>query len=43
MVSAPPVGWPRDRINDYLDWGKAVVDELRGVDPQLEAMFDRAY
>jgi len=43
MVSAPPVGWPRDRINDYLDWGKAVVDELRGVDPQLEALFDRAY
>jgi hypothetical protein len=27
----------------YLIWAKEVVDEVRGVNPQLERMFDRLY
>ena len=39
----PPEGWPVSRLNGYLDWGKAVVDQIRGSHAQLEALFDQAY
>ncbi|MGB3298175.1 MAG: HD domain-containing protein [Phormidesmis sp.] len=43
MISAPPKGWSTLRIDDYLEWGNAVVNQIRGIHPQLEALFDRAY
>lgn len=43
MADAPPVGWPLERRQGYFDWAKAVVDGLRGVNPALEAAFDRVY
>ena len=43
VAAAPPEGWPVARLNSYLDWGKAVVDKIRGSHAQLEALFDQAY
>lgn len=40
IAAAPPTGWDDVRKNDYFDWAKKVVDGLRGVHPQLEAIFD---
>ena len=43
MVVSPPTGWPLERRREYFDWAKAVVDPMRGVHPELEALFDRQY
>lgn len=43
VVSSPPADWSLDRKRDYFDWAKRVIDQLRGVHPQLEAAFDGAY
>src|SRR5712692_350332 len=38
----PPVGWSVDRKLEYLAWAERVVAGCRGVNPRLEAAFDRA-
>ena len=38
-----PADWSLDRRQEYFDWAKQVIDELRGVHPVLEALFDEAY
>jgi guanosine-3',5'-bis(diphosphate) 3'-pyrophosphohydrolase len=38
-----PEGWSTARIDEYFNWSKSVVDQVRGVCPDLEARFDRAY
>jgi guanosine-3',5'-bis(diphosphate) 3'-pyrophosphohydrolase len=43
MATSPPAGWPDQRRREYFDWAKAVIDQLRGASPKLEAVFDRAY
>lgn len=43
VVEDPPADWPITRRKEYLDWGKAVVDGLRGVHPGLEQAFDEIY
>lgn len=43
IANCPPVGWPLERRQEYFDWARQVVDQVRGVHPQLEAMFDAAY
>jgi guanosine-3',5'-bis(diphosphate) 3'-pyrophosphohydrolase len=43
MVASPPAGWPLKRKLEYFEWAKAVIDELRGAHPRLEALFDSAY
>lgn len=43
MASAPPDGWSASRVDDYLEWGKQVIDQIRGRHAQLEALFDMAY
>jgi guanosine-3',5'-bis(diphosphate) 3'-pyrophosphohydrolase len=40
---SPPVGWDLARRQGYFDWARAVVDQLRGTHPRLEALFDAAY
>lgn len=40
---APPEGWPITRIDEYLEWGKAVIAPIRGTHAQLERLFDQAY
>jgi guanosine-3',5'-bis(diphosphate) 3'-pyrophosphohydrolase len=40
---SPPVGWDLTRRQGYFDWAKAVIDQIRGTHPKLEAQFDAAY
>ena len=39
----PPSDWSNQRKQEYFDWAKAVVDQLRGANPKLEELFDTAY
>ncbi len=43
VATAPPDGWPVSRLDAYLEWGKAVIDNIRGSHAQLEDLFDQAY
>lgn len=43
VASSPPDGWPLSRQQEYFDWAKTVVDNLRGHNPTLERLFDEAY
>ena len=43
MVNNPPSDWDLQRRQEYFDWAKAVIDQLRGVHGPLEAVFDQAY
>jgi (p)ppGpp synthase/HD superfamily hydrolase len=38
----PPPDWPIDRQRAYVQWGRDVVQGLRGASPVLEAQFNRA-
>jgi (p)ppGpp synthase/HD superfamily hydrolase len=42
IVASPPAGWSIERRLDYLAWGRAVAEGLRGVHAGLEAEFDAA-
>ncbi|MCW9056209.1 MAG: HD domain-containing protein [Gammaproteobacteria bacterium] len=41
-INSPPT-WSLERRQEYFDWAKQVIDQLRGVHPQLEGIFDEAY
>ena len=43
VATAPPDRWDLQRRQEYFDWGKRVIDRLRGAHPALEAVFDDAY
>jgi GTP diphosphokinase / guanosine-3',5'-bis(diphosphate) 3'-diphosphatase len=43
VVQDPPKGWPLQRKQEYFDWAKSVVDQIRGTNPALEAAFTKAY
>ena len=46
VLVVPKVGhirWDQTRRQEYFDWAKRVVDQLRGVHPGLESAFDIAY
>jgi (p)ppGpp synthase/HD superfamily hydrolase len=43
ILASPPVGWNRRRRLEYFRWAAQVVDRCRGVSPELEAAFDRAW
>ena len=43
MADHPPANWDRQRRQEYFDWSKQVIDQLRGVHEKLEATFDQAY
>ncbi len=38
-----PEGWSKERIDEYFNWSKRVIDQVRGACPPLEARFDRAF
>jgi GTP diphosphokinase / guanosine-3',5'-bis(diphosphate) 3'-diphosphatase len=40
---SPPADWSLERKRDYFDWAKRVVDQMRGVHPRLEQLFDAEY
>lgn len=43
MAIAPPLAWSLERQREYCDWGKRVVDRMRGTHAVLEMLFDQAY
>lgn len=43
VLASPPAGWSLARQQRYFDWAREVVDQVRGVNPKLERMFDRLY
>ena len=43
LLASPPVGWNRRRRLEYFQWAAQVVERCRGVSPELEAAFDRAW
>jgi guanosine-3',5'-bis(diphosphate) 3'-pyrophosphohydrolase len=43
VADCPPPDWSLQRRQAYFDWSRDLVDRLRGVHPQLEAVFDAAY
>jgi guanosine-3',5'-bis(diphosphate) 3'-pyrophosphohydrolase len=40
MAAHPPQGWSLERRRKYFDWATEVIDQLRGVHPELERRFD---
>lgn len=43
ILASPPANWPLDRKQQYFDWARQVVDQVRGTHPVLETAFDREY
>lgn len=43
IIASPPVRWSLERKREYFDWAKAVIDQLRGTNAKLEALFDEIY
>jgi guanosine-3',5'-bis(diphosphate) 3'-pyrophosphohydrolase len=43
VIGSPPAGWSLERKQEYFDWAKRVVDELRGTNARLERTFDALY
>jgi guanosine-3',5'-bis(diphosphate) 3'-pyrophosphohydrolase len=43
ILGSPPADWPLARKLQYFDWAYKVVAGLRGVHPQLEAIFDATH
>lgn len=41
ITNSPPPDWSLQRRLDYLVWAEKVVAGLRGINPQLEDLFDR--
>jgi GTP diphosphokinase / guanosine-3',5'-bis(diphosphate) 3'-diphosphatase len=43
VSSNPPPSWSLQRRQEYFEWAKKVIDQLRGTDAHLESIFDEAY
>jgi (p)ppGpp synthase/HD superfamily hydrolase len=42
LMSSPPVGWDEQRRREYLRWTEQVVAGCRGVNQELEDLYDAA-
>jgi guanosine-3',5'-bis(diphosphate) 3'-pyrophosphohydrolase len=40
IIASPPAEWSAERKQAYFDWAAQVVAGLRGIHPELEAVFD---
>jgi guanosine-3',5'-bis(diphosphate) 3'-pyrophosphohydrolase len=40
IIASPPAEWSAERKQAYFDWAAQVVAGLRGIHPELEALFD---
>ena len=40
IIASPPAEWSTERKQAYFDWAAQVVAGLRGIHPELEAVFD---
>jgi guanosine-3',5'-bis(diphosphate) 3'-pyrophosphohydrolase len=43
IIASPPEGWSLQRKQEYFDWAKSVVDQVRGTNAKLERRFDQLY
>ncbi|GAB4214774.1 MAG: HD domain-containing protein [Synechococcales cyanobacterium] len=43
LIVAPPLNWSLQRKQEYFEWAKSVVDQIRGTHATLEGIFDQAY
>ncbi len=43
VVQDPPTKWSLKRKQEYFDWAKEVVDQIRGTHAELESAFDAAF
>ena len=43
MIVAPPANWSNKRKYEYVQWGKRVIDPIRGTHSELENLFDEVY
>lgn len=43
VINNPPADWTLVRRQEYFDWARRVIDQVRGVHPGLEALFDDVY
>ncbi len=43
VVGDPPDGWSLQRRQEYFDWAKSVVDQIRRTSVELEKAFDAAF
>ena len=41
IIHAPPKDWSRQRCQEYVLWSEKVVAGLRGINPPLEAYYDK--
>ena len=43
ILAHPPAKWSEERKQEYFDWAKRVVDQVRGANPGLARKFNRVY
>ena len=43
MAEHPPAHWPLERKQEYYDWAREVIDQMRGTNEVLEKLFDIEY
>ena len=43
VAERPPAKWDLQRRQEYFEWARRVIDQLRGAHAGLEAAFDAAY
>jgi len=43
IISTPPKDWSIERKQEYFDWSKCVIDQIRGTNIALENIFDLTY
>jgi (p)ppGpp synthase/HD superfamily hydrolase len=43
ILASPPSDWSAQRKREYFDWATQVVAQCRGINVQLEELFDRVY
>ena len=43
ILASPPSNWPGFRKQQYFEWAKQVVDQVRDANPSLAAKFDAEY
>ncbi len=43
ILNSPPANWSLQRKQEYFDWAKRVVDQIRTASPALATVFDDIY
>jgi guanosine-3',5'-bis(diphosphate) 3'-pyrophosphohydrolase len=43
IAATPPADWDMNRKQEYFNWAKEVVDQVRGTNAGLERIFDAIY